>query len=331
MRALISICIPLYNGSIFLSQTLDSLVGQNKFNEIELVLCDDVSKDDTFKIAKKYADKFHNISLYMNENNLGMDRNFEQVVSHASGEYFWFCGQDDIFSEGTVEKVLSILNTDRSIDFIYVNYSQNNHDLDKVITEKMLPIDHDILCADSITFLSITGIDKLPTFLPSFVLRKILWDKVDKEPFYGTQYIQIGVLLTLLPNIKSYFIAAPYIRGRIPDNGWQRSTLKLFDIFTGFLAVIIYIHKNQPSLIPDKMYRINYRYFMKMIRDCFIKLRIEKIDLNKKLNNRIRVFNFKDILIMRLLLKMPCSILIELYNMFIAVRSTIRKLKTEIY
>lgn len=313
-KEILSIVIPLYKGKEFLAETLESIISQWDEEKVEIVMCDDVSTDGTFEVAKKYSELYKNIKLFRNEVNLGMDGNFEKVVNLATGEYIWFCGQDDIFGKGAIEKVLNVIQKGNTIDFMYVNYSQNNHDLSKVITEKMLPIDNDVLCKDSKSFLAITDIEKLPTFLPSYVLRKSLWDKIDKKPFYGTQYIQIGVLLSLLPDLTTYIIAYPHIKGRIPDNGWQQSNLKLIDVCTGFLEVITYIHRTFPEVFPEEMYRRNYQFYMKIILNIMLQLRLEGRTLNEKIERRIKyLFNLRQILFVKLLFMFPHKIIITSY------------------
>lgn len=314
-RKKLSIVIPTYNGAEFLSDTLNSILSQGMKNEIEVVVCDDLSTDDTFDIARRFSKTYGHLKLYKNSLNLGMDKNFEKAVTYATGEYFWFCGQDDVFEKGAIERVLSVVQMNNDIDFIYVNYSQNNHDLSKVITDRVLHIDEDILCKDPEAFLSTTDL-KLPTFLPSFVLRRSLWDKVDKTPFYGTQYIQLGVLLTLLPNITTYIIAHPYVRGRIPDNGWQQSKIKLVDIFSGHLEVITYSHRIIPTLITTSIYKKHFTFCWENILQLICQLRLEGLNLNKKLTKRFKkIFKLQYIVIIKLCFFVPRKYTERLYKL----------------
>lgn len=205
----LSIVIPTYNGEEFLADTLSSIVAQHMSGHVEVVVCDDCSSDKTCDIAQTFIDKYQNIKLFKNAENLGMDGNFEKAASHATGEYIWFCGQDDVIGQGAVRKVLEVLLENSNIDFIFVNYSQNNHDMSKVVTDKMLQTDHDTLCKDPQLFFSITGII-FPTFLPAYVLRKTLWDTVDKRPFYQTHYIQIGVFSRFIAEFNSLYYRRPH-------------------------------------------------------------------------------------------------------------------------
>lgn len=258
MTPVLSILIPLYNGEEFVRETLHSLLPQLPANPVELVLCDDASQDGTLEVIEPLIQNHPQIRLFKNPENLGMDRNFDRLVSLAKGEYIWFSGQDDVFTEGAVDKVLSVLKSDPAIDFIYMNFSQHGHDLSETLTKKMLPIDKDTRCETPTAFLTITHLDKLPSFLPAYILRRSCWDRVDKSPYLGTHYIQIGVLLDQLSTLRLYLIAHPYIQGRIPDNRWQKNLLSVLDTTSGDLQVITHIHQTHKTLFSPYAYRNHY-------------------------------------------------------------------------
>lgn len=256
-----------------------------------------------------------------------MDGNFEKAASHATGEYIWFCGQDDVIGQGAVRKVLEVLLENSNIDFIFVNYSQNNHDMSKVVTDKMLQTDHDTLCKDPQLFFSITGII-FPTFLPAYVLRKTLWDTVDKRPFYQTHYIQIGVFLALLPNLTVYIIADPIVKGRIPDNGWQQDRLKVINIVMGFLQVVDYYHKINPHLITDAIYQKCIADRWKGILLYLFFLRIEGRSLDERTHERLHyIFSSRYTIPMEIILKMPRVLLAASYPVAKRIYRIFRRLR----
>jgi abequosyltransferase len=87
---LISICIPTYNRAEILKNTIDSIVSQDEFlntNNIELVVCDNASDDDTELVCKYFIKLFpQKFKYYKNSNNIG-DKNFEKVLSLGKGTY----------------------------------------------------------------------------------------------------------------------------------------------------------------------------------------------------------------------------------------------------
>lgn len=301
---LISILIPTYNGEEFFRETLDSIVSQIN-DKVELVVCDDCSKDNTFAIAQEYANNYPQIKLYKNEKNLGMDGNFEKVASHATGKYIWYSGQDDLFGEEAVNKVVETLETNSVIDFVYMNFSRHSHDLSELILEKHLDIEQDILCKDYREFLQITTLGQLPSFLPSFIMRKSLFDKAEKQRFSGTQFIQLGAFFSVLKDLSLYIIATPYIKGRVPGNRWQNDSVKLLDVLSGDFEVIKYAYDNY-KVIDSPLYRAHYKKVRKWLLNTLILTKKEGRKLDSKITKRFKfIFNVKDYFISKFILSFP--------------------------
>lgn len=85
-----------YNGAQYIEQQLDSILNQT-YQNIHLIIADDVSTDDTFVILKKYALKYPNITISRNTSRLGYVKNFEQLIANTDGKYFALSDQDDIW------------------------------------------------------------------------------------------------------------------------------------------------------------------------------------------------------------------------------------------
>lgn len=82
---LLSICIPTYNRASVLEKMLKSIVDQLD-DEIEIVISDNCSTDNTEEVCKKYAEKFENIKYYRNEVNV-RDANFSLSLDRGTGVY----------------------------------------------------------------------------------------------------------------------------------------------------------------------------------------------------------------------------------------------------
>lgn len=91
-----------YNGQRFLHEQLDSILNQTYAN-IELIICDDLSTDNTKEIIQSYMQKDSRIKFYPNSQNLGYIKNFEKAISLCSGEFIALCDQDDIFKDRKIE------------------------------------------------------------------------------------------------------------------------------------------------------------------------------------------------------------------------------------
>ena len=97
----ISIIVPVYNTSKYLNKCIDSLINQTK-KEIEIILINDGSSDNSEEIIKKYDDK--RIKYFKNKNQgIGKTRNFG--ISKATGKYLMFIDSDDYIGKDCCEKM----------------------------------------------------------------------------------------------------------------------------------------------------------------------------------------------------------------------------------
>jgi len=102
MSKLASIGLPTFNGAKYVRRALDSLAAQT-YKNIEVIISDDASDDDTFQICESYAKIFPRMKLFRNERRGGYVNNFYNVLKEASGEYFMWAGQDDWWHPEYVE------------------------------------------------------------------------------------------------------------------------------------------------------------------------------------------------------------------------------------
>ena len=98
---LVSIGIPTYNRADgYLRNALESALAQT-YDNIEVIVSDNCSTDDTEDLIKSYTDK--RIRYFRQENNLGVEGNFNYCVEQARGEYFLLLCDDDLIDPDFVE------------------------------------------------------------------------------------------------------------------------------------------------------------------------------------------------------------------------------------
>lgn len=110
---ILSICIPTYNRAEYLDQTLYSITNQKIFqetNDIEIVISDNCSEDNTREICerftKKYGDK---IRYYRNNENI-RDKNYEKVLSYGNGRFLKLNNDTLIHYRNTLERIIEAVN-----------------------------------------------------------------------------------------------------------------------------------------------------------------------------------------------------------------------------
>ena len=219
---LLTIGIPTYNGSKYIEQTLESILMQLDifdFKEIEILISDNGSIDSTQDIIKAYSKKYPNlISYYRNEKNIGYDRNVDMIFKKAKGEYVETLGDDDFYKdEFCLEKILKIIKSDREISVILLPIDFLDTDTNKII--KGFRINKDFIFKNGDDFFSTTKWST--SAVSSLIIKKEFWNKVEKEKYFGSQWIHIGVLINILKSKrKAYVISEPLIVVRVKNSRW---------------------------------------------------------------------------------------------------------------
>lgn len=101
-RPLASIVIPSYNHAKYIGKTIDSIIGQTIFSQLELIVIDDGSKDDSVSVIERHLQGHSNTTL-ISRANRGMCRTLNQGLSLSRGKYFSYIGSDDLMAPDKME------------------------------------------------------------------------------------------------------------------------------------------------------------------------------------------------------------------------------------
>lgn len=105
---LISIALCTYNGDVYLSSQLDSILNQT-YRNTEIIIVDDCSTDETSGILSRYANYDPRIKVYKNQTNIGYNKNFEKAISLTTGKFIALCDQDDVWSHNKVTELYNAI------------------------------------------------------------------------------------------------------------------------------------------------------------------------------------------------------------------------------
>ena len=106
---ILSICIPTYNRSVYLKQSLDVLCHQINSDDVELIISDNDSPDNTKEVVAEFVKLNDRIHYFKQDTNVGASRNFISLMHRAQGKYILLLGDDDLVTENAVSILVDIL------------------------------------------------------------------------------------------------------------------------------------------------------------------------------------------------------------------------------
>ena len=165
----VSVIVPVYNTENYLKKCLDSLVNQT-LKDIEIIVINDCSTDNSKKILEKYQEKYKNIKLINNPKNKGIGYNRNLGIEKAKGEYISFVDSDD-YVELNMLDVMYNRAKEEDLDIVMCNYHKMLEKDDGTTVE--IPSKHQI------PFFNTTALIDRPQLLLDVELAP--WNKVFKK------------------------------------------------------------------------------------------------------------------------------------------------------
>ena len=105
----VSVIMGIYNGEKTMKRAIDSIIEQT-FTDWELIICDDCSTDNTYKIAMEYSEKDERVKVIKNDKNMRAAYSRNQCISVATGQYIAVMDDDDICFPERLEKQVKYLD-----------------------------------------------------------------------------------------------------------------------------------------------------------------------------------------------------------------------------
>jgi glycosyltransferase involved in cell wall biosynthesis len=243
MNELISIIIPIYNVEKYIKECLDSIIMQT-YQNIEIIIVDDGSLDDSASIAQTYSRKDDRIVIYHKENGgLSSARNFG--IEKANGEYLHFVDSDDIVSRYMIEnlyeacqkynsklamsqftKELNLLNENKEINTEFIQGTLKN-----VVTKMRQP-----------NYLFVSAIGKL-YHRSIFNELRFPAGVIYEDGAIFLQVIAAAESIVLVSNLNYYYRTNPL---SITTNQISKKNL---DIFTTNKIKIDFVKNKHPELL----------------------------------------------------------------------------------
>ncbi|MBC7281924.1 glycosyltransferase family 2 protein [Hoeflea sp.] len=222
----ISICIPAYNRGEYLPELLDSILAQDTYEcEIEVVISDNASTDNTGEVVDSYRSRFDRLVYSRADENMGADRNFLKVVELASGDFCWLMGSDDILEPGSIAEIEKNCRANPDIAGLSLNRNAYTFGLDERIYER--PVAGGELPGNT----KIEGPDRIFCLLGEYfgylsgqVVYRELWSQVvsaENVEEYFNAYVHIYIIGRMVQIRPAWFyVAAPCVGWRSANDSF---------------------------------------------------------------------------------------------------------------
>ena len=275
----VSIIVPVYNEEEYVSTCLISLINQT-LDDIEIILIDDNSTDNSLNILLDYAKKYPNIKVYHNEKNIGQGASRNRGLSLATGEYIGFVDSDDYIRNTMYEDMYkAVLNN---------NYPE-------VVTTEIMFVKDDSYASRDLEFLA-RGKEKIinpmldknavisesPAVCNKIFRRDTLKDFYFVEdslfediPFSYTKYMEASKVVTV--SSINYFYRRDINRGVSSTN--YRENSHITDIFK-------VLDRLESDMRKSSRYEV-FKDEIKLIQLAYSLIRVEEVnnwqvDMDKK-------------------------------------------------
>lgn len=218
----LSICIPTYNRAKLLKECLDSVINQVKGKEqVEIVICDNASPDDTENIVKGYIGNYPFMKYFRNNQNLGYVKNQLKCFKNAQGQYLAILCDDDLYLDGEVDKILQVVS-EKEYAFIALNYYGFISDPKKTVKTNFAP-EKDMVFKRAYDVMNYPSVGHFSGFvfntkLAKEAIKKSL-SKQTNEYYEKNRGIisDIAIRVNLETNLPAYFIGQRKLAARMPE------------------------------------------------------------------------------------------------------------------
>jgi len=214
----LSICIATLNRATFLRQALESIIAQAT-EEVEVVIVDGASTDDTEQVVRQYQLRYPRLTYLRLAAKGGVDQDYSRTIELAQGKYCWFMSDDDILKPGAIRTLLAATQQDYSL--IIVNSEMRTFDMREVMDLRRLPISADRIYQPAEYRQLFVDTGFYLSFIGAVVIQRELWNARDKQRYFGTEFVHVGVIFqSPLPG-AALVLAEPLLALRYGNAQWS--------------------------------------------------------------------------------------------------------------
>ncbi len=274
MSKLLSIAIPTYNRANDLEKTLNNFIEQVVYNhlenDVEILISDNCSTDNTPDLVQNIQKQYSNIITYSRNSENIMWNNIRRAAEISNGRYVWFCGDDDEYLYNSLKRLTDILKNN-DVDGIYLNQVNTRGYITPVEKDEVVDMER---------FFKIVKQD--PEFISTVVIKK---EKINPD-ITNTTWYHMACLLYLKPNDKFYVTKEPFVYNRPSKRAWVNRA----NLINYTLDALEVINKSNASLETKNILSNIYISLLK------VRIILAKLDKTQTINIHEIAIRLDDIL-----------------------------------
>ncbi len=311
----VSIIVPVFNTGKKIEKCLESLINQTE-KDIEIVIINDGSTDDSEQIIKKYVEKYGEYIKYYSKKNEGVAKTRNFGIEKATSEYVFFVDSDDYIDKNTIKKLKPYIEED--IDIIKFKLQRVNEQ-NKILEKVDGPVFDKISGQDA--FDKLFSEDVLIDSPCVYIMKKKLFTE-NNFKFKGTYHEDFGLIPLILLKAKSFVSLPDYLYYYVQadnsitrNNDYVKTLKRVDDVIKHYDNAIIEIDRMQLNKKTRENAKIYYTnaLILKMYE-------LKEEDKNKYLNELKKRKLYKNIKVRNLKQLMKKTILKYDINFYLKMR-----------
>lgn len=270
----LSICIPTYNFGGFIAETLDSILSQINSDEVEVLVVDGASTDNTSDVVQSMLLQYPQLKYYRLEKKGGIDADMAKSINLATGDYCWLFSSDDLMMPGALSKILREINI--GYDVYLCKHLNCSLDMRHIINEHpVLNLEEDAIfdfskLQDRSRYFELAQTtEAFFSFMSSIIIKREKLESVRlNERFVGSCWAHVARIFELMKTgFTLKYLAQPYLKKRYGNDSFADKGLvhrlrigidgyhKLGDIFFGHQSVeSFHLRRAVRNEIPLRMF-----------------------------------------------------------------------------
>lgn len=265
-KFLLSICIPTYNRCETISKNVKIYLENLPKHNVELVVCDNGSDDNTFEVLNEIKDDRFN--LYKNETNKGFSYNLSKVIRLAKGDFTLIISDEDMVNFNNLKYLL---------DFISENDTKDN--IAGIVFNSLFETDENTTKKDEFLNLVYGRV----SYMSGIVYNKLKMEKDDFVPF-KSYYPHMGIILNMCCKGRIIFSKLSiFIKGeesKMSNMSTYMYPEQRLEQIDEDLKMVLTLKDIEPNIKFDILIRIFYTKLKQIALNYELIIRDREINLN---------------------------------------------------